>query len=63
MSWVVQQLKGFITKRIGRSIWQKLFFAHVIRNRLDYEEHLKYIQDNPACWHYDELYSEEHRLC
>ena len=50
MSRVVQQLKGYITKRIGCSIWQKLFFDHVIRDRQDYEEHVKYICENPAKW-------------
>ena len=46
ISRVVQQLKGYVTKRIGHSIWQKLFFDHVIRNSRDYEEHVKYICDN-----------------
>ena len=50
ISRVVQELKGYITKRIGHSIWQKLFFDHVIRNRQDYEEHVKYICDNPVKW-------------
>lgn len=53
MSRVVQQLKGSITKRIGHSIWQKLFIDHVVRNREDYEEHVKYICDNPIRWQYD----------
>ncbi|MGN0819780.1 MAG: transposase [Christensenellaceae bacterium] len=48
ISRVIQQLKGYITKRIGYSIWQKLFFDHVIRDRQDYEEHIKYICNNPA---------------
>lgn len=30
VSRVVQQLKGYITKRIGRPIWQKLFIDHII---------------------------------
>ncbi len=47
VSRVVQQLKGYITKRIGYSIWQKLFFDHIIRNRQDYEEHVRYIYENP----------------
>lgn len=58
MSRVVQQLKGYITKRIGRTIWQKLFFDHVIRNRKDYEEHVKYIYENPMRWRLDEEYAE-----
>ncbi len=47
MSRVVQQMKGYITKRIGISIWQKLSFNHIIRNRQDYEEHEKYIYEDP----------------
>ena len=37
----------------------KLFYDHVIRNREDYEEHVRYIAENPARWYYDELYTEE----
>ena len=59
MSRVVQQLKGYITKRIGYSIWQKLFIDHVIRNREDYEEHVKYIYDNPIRWQYDRSNADE----
>ena len=55
MSRVVQQLKGAVTKRIGISIWQKLFFDHVIRNRQDFEEHVKYIYENPIRWQFDKL--------
>ena len=47
MSRIIQQMKGYITKRLGSSIFQKLFFDHVIRNQQDYEEHLKYIYENP----------------
>ena len=54
MSRVVQQLKGYVTKKVGFSIWQKLFFDHVIRNRQDFDEHLKYIYENPSVWHSNE---------
>ena len=59
MSRVVQQLKGYITKRIGSSIWQKLFVDHVIRNRQDYEEHVKYIYENPTKWNWQHLKNEK----
>ena len=51
-SRIVQQMKGYVTKRIGTSIWQKLFMDHIIRNREDYEKHLEYITDNPLKWYY-----------
>lgn len=47
---VIQQMKGVVTKRIGFPAWQKLFFDHVIRNRQDYEEHVRYIIENPMRW-------------
>ena len=59
LSRVIQQMKGYVTKRIGHSIWQKLFYDHVIRDRQDYEEHVRYIMENPARWYYDELYTTE----
>ncbi|MBR2926124.1 MAG: hypothetical protein IKC31_00925 [Clostridia bacterium] len=59
MSRVVNQLKGYVSKRIGSTIWQKSFHDHIIRNIKDYEEHIKYIYENPMRWSYDELYSEE----
>ena len=55
MSRVVQQMKGFVTKRIGHSIWQKLFFDHVIRNRQDFEEHINYIYENPMRWYHNKF--------
>ena len=59
MSRVVKQLKGFVSKKVGISIWQKSFYDHIIRNREDYEEHLRYIYENPMRWYYDELYTKE----
>ena len=47
VSRVVQQMKGYVTKYIGSSIWQKSFYDHVIRNKEDYETHIKYIYENP----------------
>ena len=59
MSRVVKQLKGVVSKQIGISIWQKSFHDHIIRSREDYEEHLRYIYENPMRWFYDELYAKE----
>ena len=56
---LMRQMKGYITKKIGRSIWQKRFIDHVIRNRQDYEEHVKYIYENPLKWHFNKLYADK----
>lgn len=47
ISRVVQQFKGAVTKKIGRPIWQKSYFDHVIRGQRDYEEIWRYIEENP----------------
>ena len=41
-----------VTKKIGKSIWQKSFFDHVIRNDDDYLKTLRYIHENPIRWYF-----------
>ncbi len=50
ISKIVQQLKGFVTKQLGFSIWQKSFSDHVIRNDIDLSKHIEYINNNPLNW-------------
>lgn len=59
VSQFVSTLKRFCNKEYGENIWQRHFNDHIIRNREDYEEHLRYIYENPIRWCYDELYAEE----
>ena len=47
ISRVIKQFKASITKKIGRPIWQKSFYEHCIRNRQDYDEIWRYIENNP----------------
>ena len=47
VSRVVQQFKGVVSKAVGRSIWQRSFYDHVIRNRADFEACWQYIENNP----------------
>ena len=51
--------KRFCNKEYGINIWQYRSYDHIIRNRQDYEEHLRYIYENPMRWHYDKLYVDE----
>ena len=55
---VVSTFKRFCNKEIGYPIFQRGYMEHIIRDRRDYEEHLRYIAENPMRWAYDELYSE-----
>lgn len=61
VSRVVKQFKGAVTKRLGRSIWQKSFHDHVVRNEQEYRKIAEYIENNPANWVLDQLYQEENR--
>lgn len=58
ISIVVQQCKGYVTKQIGRSIWQKLYHDHIIRGEKDYAKIWEYIDNNPVKWAEDCFYTE-----
>ena len=58
-SQFVSTFKRLCNKEYGENIWQARFNDHIIRNRHDYEEHVKYIYENPIRRYYDELYTEE----
>lgn len=38
-------------------VFQNSFYEHIIRNKEEYAEIMKYIHDNPAAWELDSLYS------
>ena len=47
LSSVVGQMKRWVSKRIGFSIWQKSYYDRVIRNEDEYLAICKYIKQNP----------------
>ena len=53
VSRYVSTFKRFCNKEYGENIWQESFFDHIIRNNEDYEEHIKYIHENPTKWYYE----------
>ncbi len=55
----VSTFKRFCNKEYGENVWQARCNDHVIRTRKDYEEHMRYIYENPSRWYFDELYAEE----
>jgi REP element-mobilizing transposase RayT len=44
---VIKQMKGYITKQIGFSIWQKSYNDHIVRGLDDYKNIWEYIENNP----------------
>ena len=62
VSVFISALKSLCNKEIGENIWQRGSFDHVIRDREDYDEHIRYIEENPMRWFYrlpDPLYDDE----
>ena len=59
VSQVVNQLKGAASRQAGFPLWQKGFHDHVIRGDADYKEIWNYIQNNPATWENDKLFTKE----
>ncbi len=53
---IIGQLKGYVTKQMGYSVWQKLYHDHVVRNRAAFEKIRHYIEDNPMKWKDDCYY-------
>ena len=45
---MIGQMKRAVTKTVGRPIWQKGYYDHVIRNEQDYLDIWDYIHTNPA---------------
>ena len=52
----ISTFKRFCNKECGDNIWQRSFYDHIIRNQNDYNEVVKYIDENPIKWRFDKLY-------
>ena len=59
VSQFLSAFKRFCNKEYGHNIWQYRSHDHIIRDREDYDKHVKYICENPLYWYYDELYPKE----
>ena len=53
---LVRTWKTLITKETGRSIWQRSYYDHIIRDEREYIEIAQYIINNPARWCEDRYY-------
>ena len=47
VSTVIGSMKRWISRQVGKPIWQKSFYDHGIRNQQDYDEIWQYIENNP----------------
>ena len=48
LSRAIKQFKGSLTKKIGRSVWQRSYMERIIRNEEGYRQVWQYIERNPA---------------
>ena len=56
ISGIINQLKGYVSKQVGFSMWQSRFHEHIIRNEQDYLAIWEYIDANPFEWADDEYF-------
>ncbi len=56
ISNIVNQFKGYCSKKIGFPIWQRSFHDHIIRSEEEYLQIWKYIDENPIKWKLDDYY-------
>ena len=48
LSSIVGQMKRWVSKQIGFSMWQKSFYDRIIRDEAEYLQIWKYIDENPS---------------
>ena len=53
---VVRNIKSYVTKWAGFSLWQPRFHDHIIRNADEYNKIWQYIDENPQRWQEDRYY-------
>jgi len=56
ISRAVKQMKEYVTKQIGFSIWQRSYHDRIIRNEAEYQRIRQYIDENPAKWAEDDYF-------
>lgn len=62
IGWIKYQATAEINRLrgvTGEKVFRRSFYDHVVRNRNDYNEIYKYIEQNPLRWQLDKLYAED----
>jgi REP element-mobilizing transposase RayT len=47
---IMRGFKGAVVRRVGRPIWQRNYYEHIIRSEAALDRIRQYIADNPARW-------------
>jgi len=63
---IIQNYKSLTTRKINmllrtknKTIWQRNYYEHIIRDDSDYDRIAEYIQNNPISWEDDVMYSSD----
>ncbi len=56
LSQTIKTFKTLVTKTIGKTIFQRSFYDHIIRGEKDYQEIWQYIDNNPRKWQEDRFH-------
>ncbi|MCL2797900.1 MAG: transposase [Firmicutes bacterium] len=59
LSEIINGFKGVITRRIGKNIFQRNYYEHIIRDEWDLHETRKYILENPLKRTLDKYFFEK----
>ena len=54
---LIRSWKILVTKELGRSIWQRSYYDHIIRDEQDYRIRVEYIRNNPLKWRDDHYFT------
>lgn len=58
VSSLIRSFKGLTVKEIGKPIFQRSFYDHIIRNEEDYLNVWEYINSNANKWKSDKYYTK-----
>lgn len=53
---IIRGYKSAVSKQLGFPVWQRNYYEHIIRNPDAFENIARYIANNPANWHDDNLF-------
>ncbi len=54
----VSTLKRYVNREVGKNIFQRSYYEHIIRDEKDFLNRWQYIDNNPLKWKLDELHKD-----
>ena len=54
--FVISNLKRLTNKEFRENIWQRNYYEHIVRNKIEYQKITEYIENNPMNWKKDKQF-------